>query len=89
MSAFLRSYKAVWKYRLAFAVVADRPPGFKLEIDNLIGMTRMHLREAWQIGRNDLACVGILETDDPVIPLTKAQPPVLELLNWMRSRSSG
>jgi hypothetical protein len=84
---FLHAYGAAGKYLLSFAVTAPTAPGFELDLDHCIVKTQLHVREAWQIAKNDLDCMGIKETDDPVIPPVEGKAPVLDLLAWMRARS--
>jgi hypothetical protein len=88
LTAFLRAYNVAGKYLLCLAVATAAPPWVKIDDDHSIVKTQLNVREAWQIGRNDLDCTGIQETDDPVIPPTEGKAPVLDLLAWMRARSS-
>ena len=50
---------------------------------------KLHLRDAWQVGRNDLDSVGILPSDDPIIPNDQPEAPVLELLRIKREHQDG
>jgi hypothetical protein len=45
-----------------------------------IGVHHVHVRQAWEVGRNDLEAVAI-RGDDPIIPENVENPPVLALLS--------
>ncbi|PSL28342.1 hypothetical protein [Chitinophaga ginsengisoli] len=49
-------------------------------------MKSLTVRDAWQIGLNDLDMVAISESDNPIIPITEKDPPVIELIKWKKSR---
>jgi hypothetical protein len=88
LTTFLQAYNVAGKYLLSLAVATAAPPGFEIDENHSIVKTQLIVREAWQIGRNDLDCTGVQETDDPVIPPAEGKAPVLDLLAWMRARSS-
>ena len=59
-----------------------------LPVTNIqIGILEFNVREAWQVGRNDLDMMGISEDDDIVIPQGQDVVPVLDLLSWRKGRS--
>ncbi len=85
LRAFLSSYEGMGRYILAHCIQDDgSEPVFVGE--NYIGKFKLHVRDAWQIGRNDLDSVGILPSDDPIIPNDQPEAPVLELLGLKRQR---
>lgn len=57
-----------------------------LEVDFglTIAIRHVHVRNAWEIGLQDLDSQGICEDDDPVIPKDIDEAPVLELMKSMR-----
>lgn len=89
LDRFLSSHAAVDALYIAPAFA---PPGFdeshlpEVEMDLCIGVHHVHVRNAWEIGLNDLDSVAIREEDDPVIPKGVDDPPVLKLI---RSRRAG
>ena len=47
------------------------------------------VREAWEIGLNDLDVSGVSPTDDVIIPPDRLNDaPVLELIRWKKSRTA-
>jgi hypothetical protein len=85
LNAFLSSYEKMGRYTLAHCIRdGDSEPVFVRE--NYIGKFDLHLRNAWEIGRNDLDSVGILPSDDPIIPDDQPDAPVIELLRLKRQR---
>ncbi len=45
---------------------------------------KIHVREAWQIGSQDLDCLAVRPTDDVIIPDGEESPPIHSL--WERRR---
>ena len=88
LNRFLRSYDICGGYFLGHAVQLDGQSQPVAALDNCIAKRELHIREAWEIGRNDPDGVGIQEDDDPIIPQGQEDAPVLELLCWKRTRSS-
>jgi hypothetical protein len=83
LRAFLDSYGKMGRYALAHCIRdGESDPVFVG--DNYIGKINLHLRDAWQVGRNDLDSVGILPDDDPIIPAEQPNAPVLDLLESKR-----
>jgi len=86
---FLDAYKAVGVLYLAPAFAGSgfdesQPP--EVEMGLRIGVHQVHIRNAWEIGRNDIDSVAIKEDDDPIIPANVEDAPVLKLI---RSRRDG
>ena len=48
----------------------------------------LHVRWAWEIGRNDPDSGAIFPDDQPLIPDDLADPPVLKLLEWKRAQAA-
>jgi hypothetical protein len=80
LDAFLEAYKT---HEMYFVM-----PGF-MERDGTLSepgeelrilKRELDCREAWEIGLNDLDCVGILPGDTPIIPGDVIDPPVSKLL---------
>jgi hypothetical protein len=86
LKAFLSSYEKAGRYVLAHCI-RDGESDPVLVGDNYIGKINLHLRDAWQVGRNDLDSVGILPEDDPIIPAEQPNAPVLELLELKRNKT--
>jgi hypothetical protein len=49
-----------------------------------IGIPRVHVRNAWEIGPNDLDTPAIHEDDDPVVPENVKDAPIFSLLRSKR-----
>jgi hypothetical protein len=91
LDMFLASYRRMGSYFLAPGVVKQEfltASSVPHPIDAPHLMKReLHIRQAWEIGRNDFDSVGILPDDIPVVPENQLNPPVHELLKWKKSKS--
>ena len=85
VNAFLASYKKVSCYVLAYAIVGEPGEEPDLVTENCVAKREINVRQAWEIGRNDLDVMGVAEDDQPIIPADKLDAPVLGLLQWQRS----
>jgi hypothetical protein len=85
LSKFLEQYRRHGFYELCHAVMpsAGAPPD-PVRTPKFI-KRELTVRDAWQVGLNDPDAMGIHPGDDPVIPLGEVNPPVQELLAWMRN----
>jgi tetratricopeptide (TPR) repeat protein len=83
---FLNNYARAKSYALTYALPPSggQPP--QLASRSWIVKAHLHVREAWQIGRNDLESSGLQPDDDPVIPPDQPDAPILELLSWKREQ---
>jgi len=89
LQLFLESYAAKGEYLLAPAIGRGSETFPDLLADVGIVKRRLRVREAWQIGRNDLDIVGVDGDDDPIIPPEQtARAPVLAVLRWKRDQQS-
>ena len=88
ITAFLEAYESFGGYILthAFRATASSEPVFVWE--DQIAKSELHVREAWEIGRNDLDAAGILPSDDPIIPKGQEKAPIIDLLRWKRENES-
>ncbi len=91
LDQFLASFQTVGAFLLGVGVVDTkslRPPvamrhGYVLK-------RHVNVREAWQIGVNDIDIAGVLPDDDVQIPAGhEADAPVLQLLEWKREKRQG
>ena len=54
-------------------------------LDNSIAKKELRVRNAWEIGLDDIDSTGIMTDDDPIIPSSRRDDaPVLELLRRRR-----
>lgn len=89
LDRFLVAYDSIGALYL---VPAFAPPGAndvrdaKVEGDLSIGIHRIYVRNAWELGPNDIDAGAIQEEDDPVIPEDVENAPVVGLLYAMRTR---
>jgi len=44
----------------------------------------LHIKQAWEIGQNDMEMVAITEDDDPIIPDDIKNPPVQKVLENLK-----
>ena len=85
---FLGSFQRLGRYVLAYALIDDDTRSLRRILDDAIGKRDLNIREAWEVGRHDVDSAGILVDDDPIVPATQQDPPVRELIEWMRSLDS-
>jgi hypothetical protein len=83
---FLACYNRFGSYYLTYAVPDPNTRGVNLYSEPLILKTHLHVRQAWQIGLNDLDCTGLCDDDDPIVPPDEPNAPVIQLLRWMHER---
>ena len=84
---FIRAYKAFGSYLLAPSYITEDR---LLEIIFEFGITKreINIREAWNVGVNDIDSVAIDALDKPIIPSHIKVPPVQELLRMKNRYSS-
>jgi hypothetical protein len=88
LDRFLRAHAAVGAFYLAPAFA---PPDFdgsqapEVDMDIGIGVHHVHVRNAWEIGPHDMDAAAIHEDDDPVIPESVKDAPVLKLITTAMS----
>jgi len=87
LDAFLANYNTAGTYWLGHSLGSDASNP-ELVLDDAILKRELHLRDAWEVGRNDLDGVGVLPRDDPVIPADHPDAPVLELLRWKQEHAA-
>ena len=79
---FLMRYATVNTYAVAPCVASGNDEIEEPMFDVRITKRHLYVRDAWQIGLNDLDAMGIVLDDDLIIPDGEDNPPVLELLKW-------
>ncbi|ECJ8249451.1 hypothetical protein LJP15_001799, partial [Salmonella enterica] len=83
LERFLAAYQACGKFYLGCDamlknIVPEHPQRDSLGIE----MSTLDVRWAWEIGLNDVDCIGVnLKEDDPYIPNDVAEIPLLQLIN--------
>jgi hypothetical protein len=87
LDMFLRRFERIGRYFLmpAHAPASETQP--KLLTDLWIGKGTLRVIPAWKIGRNDPDGAALRPGDDPVIPADVQNAPVLELLEWQKSKA--
>lgn len=92
LDLFLEQYNKKKRYIIAPAHFQDTSTMREFILDFGIGKRELHIKQAWEIGRNDLELCAIGEDDDPIIPEGIEDPPVLRALKiiseWRKSQSS-
>ncbi len=83
LGRFIKSYLVQGKVRLIPAIWNGVRPEPIPKVG--IMLLEFHVRDAWQIGRHDEDMVGIVAGDDVIIPADKNEPPVLELLEYLKN----
>jgi hypothetical protein len=85
---FLAQFDRVGKYLLAPGHFdsPDRAPDVFMDL--AIEKRALRVVPAWQLGPNDLDLAGVMEDDDPIIPPTVSDPPIIEARKWRASLRS-
>lgn len=88
LEAFLNTFSRTGSYLLAPAhfVSETKPPAIALSL--AIRKNDIIVRQAWEIGPNDVDSGAFLPDDDPVIPTEVQNPPVRELLQVLKTMQS-
>ncbi len=86
LDRFLARYNRLGKYLLMPAFLDNPSQPATLHSEHAILKTDLAVREAWEIGRDDTDMFAIFADDSPVLPDGGAPAPVLELIDWKRSR---
>jgi len=80
LKMFLDSYEVFGKYLLVPYFAKDkRYSEHNILWDYGIKKCGLNVREAWEIGKNDVDSSAIMKDDFPIIPVGQTNPPVLEL----------
>src|SRR5262249_13955052 len=80
LNNFLDCYARAGSYYFTYGILSSDGQEVDLGPEPPIVKTHLHVREAWQIGLNDLDCAGLREDDEPIIPPTEPEAPVIQLL---------
>ena len=75
------------QFGFTYAVMQSDSGQPEVVFDSQILMTELHIRDAWEVGKNDFDTAGIDPNDDPIIPPGEPDAPVLELLGRERDPS--
>ena len=83
LDGFLASYNVMKSFYLAPAICQNdsREPE---PLENGILKHELIVKNAWEMGRNDIDVCGMRADDDPIIPEGQQQAPILEALEWLK-----
>jgi hypothetical protein len=84
LNRFLENLHAVGHYGLAHSVLKSGASHPELKTQHVVIKSELLVRDAWEVGPNDVDLAGLLEADDPIIPEDQANAPVLEVLRRKR-----
>lgn len=73
-------FNSLKHYILYPAKIADNGIDIEPFLDMGILKRKLDVRDAWEIGENDLDCIAIKENDQPIIPDDISDAPILKLL---------
>lgn len=85
LSGFLDRLKRWQRFGLIYATMGEDGRSMKPDFSSVLLMTKLVVREAWEVGVGDVDCMAIQPDDDPIIPPSCPNPPVRNLLEWMKS----
>jgi hypothetical protein len=80
LEMLLSTYNTINKFYICPALVIDGGKNIKEDLDRGILKRKLYVRNAWEIGENDLDGVAIQKGDTPIIPEGVEDAPVLKLL---------
>jgi hypothetical protein len=83
LDRFVRAFRLHGRYFLAPATMGPQPD---IDMESVIGKSHLHIRNAWEIGENDPDMMVLDEDDDPFIPPTVVDAPVLKALERAKAR---
>jgi hypothetical protein len=84
LNRFIHGYDKHKSFLLVPATSDDAFSSIKLARGVHLRKTKLHIRAAWEVGKNDLDSPAIHEDDDPIIPPGQSDAPVLSLLKQKR-----
>jgi hypothetical protein len=87
LTAFLAQYDLAKAYFLAPAVLHEGSSEPEPILDKSILKRELNVRQAWEIGRNDIDSPGIRDDDEAVIPDGHSDAPVLDVIKWLKECS--
>jgi hypothetical protein len=82
LERFLAAYTASGNYILSFARVEGKDA--QIAASNQLEKNQLIVRDAWEIGPNDLDAIAIQGDDDPIVPDGVKNPPITETLARIR-----
>ncbi|WP_152547730.1 hypothetical protein [Paenibacillus ehimensis] len=86
LSNFIERIKmANFNYFLAPAFFNPKISNYDVKYDNIIKKNKIEIKDAWEVGENSWLSYAITIDDNPVIPATVQNPPVIKLLNLKKS----
>ena len=87
LERFLRTCQKINHYFLMPALFRGEAVNPELIYDRYLVKRKIHVRQAWEIGKNDPDSVAIHYDDKPIIPAGKVGAPVVELLRLKTKKS--
>jgi len=84
LNTLISGFKHFKKYKLIPASINDKA-GVEPIFDRAITKTSLTIKDAWEIGKNDLEVAVIGEEDDPIIPKgNETTAPILEVMKQFK-----
>ncbi len=88
LNRFLAAYTAIGALLLAPAFAPANFDGSQIprvEMSLCIAVHHVNVRNAWEIGLNDIDVIGVRAEDDPIIPADVEDAPILKLIDSLKS----
>lgn len=86
LDSFLEQYERKRKYIIAPGHFQNESTMPEIFLDFGIEKCELHVKQAWEIGRNEFELCAINEDDDPIIPEGIEDPPLLRALKSISRR---
>ncbi len=86
LNHFLDEYNKKQRFLLAPAYMDNVTKERYVDYELGIGKFKLHARDAWEIGENDIDCSALSPSDDPIIPQGIEHAPVEVALKKLRSK---
>ncbi len=84
LDMFLQSYNLNGQYILVPSIADEDLTSIHPMLDYYITKREIYVKDAWEIGTNDIEISAISEDDDPIIPKGVTHPPIFQLLRIKR-----
>lgn len=87
LNHFLDNFQRSKQFTLTFGIISNDSQQPELMTQFAITKNELIIRDAWQIGPDDIDIAGLTEEDDPIIPSDQSDPPVLKVQHLRKGKS--
>lgn len=77
-----------FNYYLAPAFFNPKVTNYDVQYENLIKKNKIEIKDAWEVGEDSWLSHAITIDDDPIIPASVKNPPIIRLMNLKKNLSN-